>query len=61
MLLQLTVISGLFTYYFPGRAFLIADIPYMDGPGGCPPLGTDLSGEPRNSPIPGMLPTTEVV
>ena len=26
------------------------DLPYMDGPGGCPPLGTDMPGEHRNSP-----------
>ena len=44
-----------------GGMYQPPDLPYMDGPGGCPPLGPDIPGEPRNSPVPGMLPTAEAV
>ena len=44
-----------------GGMYQPPEIPFMDGPGGCPPLGSDLPGDPRDSPVPGMLPTAEVV
>ena len=44
-----------------GGMYQPPDLPFMDGPGGCPPLGPDIPVDARDSPVPGMLPPTEAI
>ena len=43
-----------------GGIYQPPDLPFMDGPGGgCSGLGPDMTGDSRDSPIPGLQPQSE--